>query len=68
MSTILSHTVISLSLIVTKSCPFEQIDQKIKKLPNSSKNSPKVAKSKKAKNIYNKAQFESPKHLQQNHF
>jgi hypothetical protein len=28
----------------------------------------KVAKSKKAKNIYNKAQFESPKHLQQTTF
>jgi hypothetical protein len=28
----------------------------------------KVAKSKKGQNMYNKAQFESPKHLQQNTF
>jgi len=28
----------------------------------------KVAKSKKGQNIYNKAQFESPKHLQQTTF
>jgi hypothetical protein len=39
-----------------------------KKLPNFSKNSPKVTKSKKAQNIYNKAQFENPKHLHQTTF
>jgi hypothetical protein len=43
-----------------------QGDQKIrKKLPNFSKNSPKSDLVKKGQNIYNKAQFESPKHLHQ---
>jgi hypothetical protein len=39
-----------------------------KKLPNFSKNSPKVAKSKKGQNIYNKDQFDSPKNLHQRTF
>jgi predicted ABC-type ATPase len=46
-----------------------QGDQKIvKKLPNVSKNSPKSCQVKKGQNICNKAQFESPKHLQQTTF
>jgi hypothetical protein len=46
-----------------------QGDQKIRKINQFfSKIAQKVAKSKKAKNIYNKAQFESPKHLQQTTF
>jgi hypothetical protein len=36
-----------------------------KKLPNFSKNSPKSHQVKKGQNIYNKAQFENPKHLHQ---
>jgi hypothetical protein len=36
-----------------------------KKSPNFSKIAQKVANSKKGQNIHNKAQFESPKHLQQ---
>jgi hypothetical protein len=42
-----------------------QGDQKIrKKLPTFSKNSPKSCQAKKGQNVYNKAQFEGPKHLQ----
>jgi hypothetical protein len=37
----------------------------MKKVPNFSKNSPKSCQVKKGQNIYNKAQFESPKHLHQ---
>jgi hypothetical protein len=44
---------------VTRRLKNSQIFQKI---------SQKVAQSKKAKIIYNKAQFESPKHLQQTTF
>jgi hypothetical protein len=36
-----------------------------KKLPNFSKNGPKSCQVKKAQNIYNKAEFESSKHLHQ---
>jgi hypothetical protein len=36
-----------------------------KNLPNFSKNSPKSCRVKKGQNFYNKAQFESPRHLQQ---
>jgi hypothetical protein len=39
-----------------------------KNSPNFSKIDQKVAKSKKGQNIYNKAQFESPKHIQQTAF
>jgi hypothetical protein len=39
-----------------------------KKLPNFSKNSPKSHQVKKGQNIYNKAQFESQKHLHQTTF
>jgi len=39
-----------------------------KKLPNFSKNSPKSCQVKKGQNIYNKAQFENPKHLHQTTF
>jgi hypothetical protein len=39
-----------------------------KKLPNFSKNSPKSHQVKKGQNIYNKAQFKSPKHLHQTTF
>jgi hypothetical protein len=39
-----------------------------KKSPNVSKNSPKSCQVKKGQNIYSKAQFESPKHLQQTTF
>jgi len=47
----------------------DQGDQKMRKnLPNFSKIAQKVAKSKKGQNIYNKAQFESPKHLNQTFF
>jgi hypothetical protein len=48
---------------------LQQGDQKIrKKSPNFSKNSPKSCQVKKSQNIYNKAQFESPKHLHQTTF
>jgi len=48
---------------------YYQGDQKIRKnCQIFQKIAQKVAKSKKAKNIYNKAQFESPKHLQQTTF
>jgi hypothetical protein len=47
----------------------KQGDQKTrKKSPNFSKNIPKSCKVKKGQNIYNKAQFESPKHLHQTAF
>ncbi len=39
-----------------------------KKLPNFSKNSPKSRQVKKGQNIYNKPQFENPKHLHQTTF
>jgi len=39
-----------------------------KNWPNFSKNSPKSHQVKKGQNIYNKAQFESPKPLQQTTF
>jgi len=39
-----------------------------KKLPNFSKSSPNSHQAKKGPNIYNKAQFESPKHLHQTTF
>jgi hypothetical protein len=42
-------------------------EQKVRR-PNSSKIAQKVTNSKKAKNIHNKAQVESPKHLQQTTF
>jgi hypothetical protein len=46
-----------------------QGDQKFgKKLPNFLKIAKKVARSKKGQNIYIKALFESPKHLQQTTF
>ncbi len=47
-----------------------QRDQKIRKkfAKFKKKIAQKVAKSKKGQNIYNKAQFESPKHLQQTTF
>jgi hypothetical protein len=37
-------------------------------LPNFSKSSPKSFQVKQGQNIYNKAQFESPKHLHQTFF
>jgi hypothetical protein len=46
-----------------------QGDQKIsKKIAKFFKNSPKSFQVKKGQNIYHKAQFESPKHLQQTTF
>jgi hypothetical protein len=39
-----------------------------KKLPNFSKSSSKSLQRKKGQNIYNKAQYESPKHLHQTTF
>ncbi len=39
-----------------------------KKLPNFSKSSPNSLQSKKGQNVYNKAQFESPKHQHQTTF
>jgi len=39
-----------------------------KKLPNFSKNSPESCQVKKGQNIYNEAQFENPKHLQETTF
>jgi hypothetical protein len=47
-----------------------QSDQTIrkKKMPKFSKNSPKSLQVKKGQNIYNKAQFENPKHLHQTTF
>jgi hypothetical protein len=48
---------------------YAQGDQKIrKKLTIFSKNSPKSHQIKKEQNIYNKAQFESPKQLHQSYF
>jgi hypothetical protein len=55
---VLLHTLLSLL----------QGDKIRKKSPNVSKNSPKSCQVKKGQNIYNKAQFESPKHLQQTTF
>jgi len=43
-----------------------QLEKKIS--PNFSKNSPKSCQIKKGQNVCNKAQFESPKHLQQTNF
>jgi hypothetical protein len=44
----------------------KESDQMIKKKsPNFSKNRPKCHVVKKGQNIYNKAQFENPKHLHQ---
>jgi hypothetical protein len=40
----------------------------VENLPNFSKNIPKNFQGKKGQNIHNKAQFESPKHLQQTTF
>jgi hypothetical protein len=37
----------------------------VKDLPNFSKSRPKSLEGKKGQNIYNKAQFETPKHLHQ---
>jgi hypothetical protein len=46
-----------------------QDDHKItKKLPNITKSSPKSHQVKKGQNIFNKSQFESPRHLQQTTF
>jgi hypothetical protein len=48
---------------------LNQDDQNIsKKLPILSKNCPKICPVKKGQNIYNKAQFESPKISITNHF
>jgi hypothetical protein len=44
------------------------VTRRLEKIAKIFKNCPKVAKSKKGQNIYNKAQFESPKHLQQTTF
>jgi hypothetical protein len=45
---------------------LRQGDQKVsKKIAKISKNSPNSCQVKKGQNIYSKAQFESPKHLQQ---
>ncbi len=50
-------------------CSCAQGGQKIwKKSPNFSKSSPKSLQVKKGQNIYNKAQFESQKHLHQTTF
>jgi hypothetical protein len=43
------------------------VTRRLEKTPNFSK-IVKLPSQKKAKNIYNKAQFESPKHLQQTTF
>jgi hypothetical protein len=55
---------------VTEKEFYDQSDQKIKKnfCPIFQNVTQKVSKAQKAKNIYNKAQFESPKHPLQTTF
>ncbi len=59
-----------MSLAPIRAAGQYQGDQKIRKIHRQffQKIAHKVARSKKAKNIYNKAQFERPKHLQQTTF
>jgi hypothetical protein len=44
------------------------VTRRFEKAPNFSKSSPSSLQAKKGQNIYNKAQFESPKHLHQTIF
>jgi len=49
-----------------KGLPGTRVTRRLEKnSPNFSKNSPKSQQVKKGNNSYSKAQFESPKHLQQ---